>query len=61
MKIEIQVEAQDDLVAGFRFYEGQEAGIGIYFLDCLFSDIDPLLIHAGTHRVVFGHHRCLSK
>jgi len=48
-------------MAGFRFYEGQEAGLGDYFLDSLYSDIDSLLVHAGIHRIVFGkYHRLLS-
>lgn len=61
MKIEILKEAEDDLIAGFHFYESREAGVGSYFLDCLFSDIDSLVLHGGIHRVVFGFHRCLSK
>ena len=40
MRIEILDEAQDDLIEGFHFYEDREIGLGTYFLDCLFSDID---------------------
>ncbi len=61
MKIEILDEAQEDLIEGFRFYETREVGLGSYFLDCLFSDIDSLLLYAGIHQIMFGHHRCLSK
>jgi len=61
VRIEILDEAQEDLIQGFRFYEGREAGLGTYFLDCLFSDIDSLLVHAGIHQVVYSYHRCLSK
>ncbi len=61
MRIKILDEAQDDLIQGFRFYEGREAGLGAYFLDCLFSDIDSLLLYGGIHPVVYGHRRCLSK
>ena len=61
MNIKILDEAQDDLVQGFRFYEARETGLGTYFLDCLFSDIDSLLLYGGIHQVVYGHHRCLSK
>lgn len=61
MKIEILDEAQEDLIQGFRFYEGQEPGLGAYFLDCLFSDIDSLLVYAGIHAVTYDYHRCLSK
>ena len=61
MKIEIVDEAQDDLTEGFRFYETRESGVGSYFLDCLFSDIDSLLLFAGIHQIVHGYHRSLSK
>ena len=61
MKIEILDEAQQDLIEGFHFYESRETGVGSYFLDCLFSDIDSLLLFAGIHQVVYGYHRSLSK
>ena len=47
MKVEILDEAQNDLLDGFRFYENQSEGLGDYFLDSLFSDIDSLQIYAG--------------
>lgn len=50
MNIEILDEAQEDLIQGFRFYESQEPGLGAYFLDCLFSDIDSLLVYARGSR-----------
>lgn len=61
MRIEILDEAQDDLLAGFDFYEKLHLGLGSYFLDCLFSDIDSLLLCAGVHQVTHGYHRSLSK
>lgn len=61
MNIAIHDDARQDLLAGFHFYEKQEAGLGNYFLDCLFSDIDSLQLYAGIHQVVFGQHRCLAK
>jgi len=61
MKIEILPEANEDLIAGFRFYERQSGGLGFYFLDSLFSDIDSLLIYSGIHPIVFGSHRCFSR
>jgi hypothetical protein len=61
MKIEILGEAQQDLVDGSRFYESQSPGLGEYFLDSLFSDIDSLQIYAGIHALHFGYHRLLSK
>jgi plasmid stabilization system protein ParE len=60
MTIEILDDAQDDLIDGFHFYETQLPGLGSYFLDSLFADIDSLLLYAGIHRVVFGSHRCMA-
>ena len=61
MRIEILDETQEDLIEGFHFYEDREIGLGSYFLDCLFSDIDSLVLFAGIHQIVYGYHRCLSK
>ncbi|MCX7152175.1 MAG: type II toxin-antitoxin system RelE/ParE family toxin [Proteobacteria bacterium] len=62
MRIRILASASGDLVDGYKFYEKQAAGVGEYFLDALFSDIDSLLISAGMHSVHFGkYHRLLSK
>lgn len=61
MKIQILDEAKQDLIQGFRFYENQEPGLGSYFLDSLFSDVDSLRLYAGIHQVIYGYFRCLSK
>jgi hypothetical protein len=61
VRIEILDEAQEDLIEGFQFYEKREIGVGSYFLDCLFADIDSLVLSAGIHQIVYGYHRCLSK
>jgi plasmid stabilization system protein ParE len=61
MRIKILSAAESDLEEGHRFYESQADGLGTYFLDTLYSDIDSLAYFAGMHRVVFGHHRLLSK
>jgi hypothetical protein len=50
MRIEILDKAEDDLVAGFHFYEEQETGLGTYFLESLYSDIESLKLYAGIHR-----------
>ncbi len=49
MMIQIMEEAELDLLEGFRFYDQQSAGLGDYFLNSLFSDIDSLLLYAGIH------------
>ena len=62
MKIKILSSASQDLMNGFRFYEKQSDGIGIYFLDSIFSDIDSLIINAGIHPKYFdNYYRLLSK
>jgi len=62
MKIQILDSARQDLVDGYSFYQKQAQGVGVYFLDTPFSDIDSLVINAGIHSVHFGkYHRLLSK
>jgi plasmid stabilization system protein ParE len=61
MKLRILSLAVGDLEAGRDFYELQQAGLGQYFLDTLFSDIEALLLHAGVHVQYLGYFRALSK
>ena len=62
MRIEILESARDDLISGRTFYERQNAGLGAYFLDTLFSDIESLLLFSGVHPIHFDrYHRLLSK
>lgn len=62
VKIRILDAASQDLIDGAKFYEKQDIGLGEYFIDSLFSDIDSLLIYAGIHPVFFGsYHRMLAK
>jgi hypothetical protein len=60
MRIEVLDDTKDDLVDGFHFYEEQSPGLGSYFLDSLFADIDSLLLYAGTHRIAFDSHRSVA-
>lgn len=61
MRIRLLSLALGDLESGRHFYERQQAGLGDYFLDSLFSDIEALLLYAGTHQKFFGFHRTLSR
>ena len=54
-------EAAKDLDAGRAFYDFNEEGIGLYFIDSLLSDIESLKILAGIHSKKFGFYRMLSK
>lgn len=61
MIIQILDAAERDLIEGFRFYEAQSSGLGQYFLDTLFADIESLYIYSGIHTQYFGYHRLLAK
>jgi len=62
MNIRILTSANKDLIDGYWFYEKQSEGLGTYFLDSLFSDIDSLRIYAGVHpKYIDRYHRLLSK
>ena len=62
MRIKILGSASQDLIEGFWFYEHQAEGIGGYFLDTLYSDIDTLKTNAGIHPIYFKkYHRLLSE
>jgi plasmid stabilization system protein ParE len=61
MRIKILSAAEKDIEEGYRFYESQFLGLGSYFLDSLYSDIDSLAYFGGNHQEVFGYYRQLSK
>ena len=62
MKIRIVDQAEDDLVDGYNFYEDQAPGLGAYFLDCIYSVVESLVLYAGIHRIVHrNYHRMLSE
>jgi len=61
MRIKILSSAMDDLYEARLFYEKQGEGVGDYFFDSIFSDIDSLMLYGGIHGKVYGYHRLLSK
>ena len=62
MTVEILDKAEDDLVHGFQFYETRQPGLGSYFLESLFADMESLQVHGGVHRLVYrNYHRALAK
>jgi hypothetical protein len=61
MNVTVLEDALADLADGYRFYERQAGGLGTYFLDSLWSDIDSLAFFGGIHPTYFGYHRLLSK
>ena len=61
MKVRILTSAFNDLAAGREFYEDQGEGLGDYFLNSLFSEIDSLALYGGIHPKLMGHHRLLAR
>lgn len=62
MRILILDQAIYDLENFFCFYERQQEGVGSYFLNSIYSDIESLKLYAGAHPVFFGeYYRALSK
>lgn len=61
MKLRILPSALTDLARGRMFYARLDPGLGEYFLNALFDDIDSLAHHAGSHRKIFGFHRLLAR
>jgi hypothetical protein len=59
MRVQVLEEATADLADGFRFYVRQVDGLGDYFLDSLWSDIQLLRLHGGMHAIHNGYHRLL--
>ncbi len=61
VRVKIVPAALGDLAEGASFYEVQQAGLGGYFLDSLFADIDSLALYGGTHPKRSGAHRMLGR
>ena len=61
MKLKILEEATKDIINGYKFYETQKTGLGEYFIDSIFSNIEPLKILGSIHQKFFGFHRMISK
>jgi hypothetical protein len=58
MKLRILDVAEADLLRGFRFYQRKSRGVGWYFLESLYAEIDSLhtrsiSVISGCCRVVF--------
>lgn len=61
MTVRVLTAALNDLATGREFYDKQGQGIGDYFFDSLFSDIDSLSLYGGVHSKNFGFHRMLAR
>lgn len=54
-------EVADDLNEGRTFYDQRKTGVGDYFWDGLYTDIESLMIYAGIHARQHGLYRMLAK
>ncbi len=62
MRVRLLKVAVSDLIDGYRFYEEQEEGLGDYFANSIYSDLESLKLYAEIHRKAFkDFHRLLSK
>ncbi|WP_167632198.1 type II toxin-antitoxin system RelE/ParE family toxin [Mariprofundus ferrooxydans] len=61
MIIRLHEGVEQDIASASDFYEEQGAGLGNYFLDSIFADIESLHLYAGIHSKHFGYHRLLAK
>lgn len=60
-QIVILDEAEADIANAILFYESQNEGLGKYFLDSIFSDIESLHIYCGIHIMIKDYYRMLAK
>ncbi|MBN2657229.1 MAG: type II toxin-antitoxin system RelE/ParE family toxin [Calditrichaeota bacterium] len=61
MIIKLSESARKDLHKGFNYYEEKSSGLGNYYIDSMFSEIDSLQIYAGIHIKIDNHFRLLTK
>ena len=60
MIVKLRREARFDLFEASRFYDRQSAGLGDYFLKCIFEDLERLEAYAGIHERCGNYLRILS-
>lgn len=56
MRLRILNTGIRDLSSARKFYESQGQGLGSYFLESLFAEINSLQALKGIHRKVSGYH-----
>ena len=42
MRVELRTEAREDLAEGAAFYDRQRPGLGDYFIESIFADLEAL-------------------
>ena len=53
MRVKIISSAHTDILDGYAFYDRQQAGLGDYFADSIYGEIESLQLYAGIHRKVY--------
>lgn len=62
MTVEILSLAEDDLFAGYVFYERQQQGLGEDFVEFMRQEIERLPLNAGQHALAYGrYHRAVMR
>ncbi len=61
MNLRVLTSAIEDLSHGRNFYDLQGDGLGDYFFDSLFSEVDSLLVFAGIHSLHWGYFRLIAR
>ena len=61
MKIRILPPAVEDIGNGRIFYDFQSLGVGDYFMDSIFGEIDSLTLYAGIHSMRFCYYRLVIR
>jgi hypothetical protein len=61
MNLRVLTSAIEDLSNGRKFYDLQGDGLGDYFFDSLFSEVDSLLVFAGIHSLHLGYFRLIAR
>ena len=61
MRIEILGSGHRDIVLGARFYDQQQQGLGRYFADYIYSELESLVVYAGVHVQYASYYKMILK
>ena len=61
MNLRVLTSAIEDISQGRKIYDLQGDGLGDYFFDSLFSEVDSLLVFAGIHSLHFRYFRLIAR
>ena len=61
MRIEILGSGHRDIVLGACFYDQQQSGLGRYFADYVYSELESLVVYVGIHVQYMGYYKMVLK